>query len=120
MAGNTYYFGPDEDALLGGIPKYFYAMRRTEEGDLFLYRFNQLSTNDAITINQPGPPGEDWTEFEYGVDFLDNVDEEHNIQYENLYYSQYRWDNRSMYYYIDANGSLIVRIGQKYVYPVGV
>lgn len=120
MAQSNYFFGPDEDLLLAGVPKYFYGLRRTDDGDLYLERLNQLSTEDSITINLPGPPEEDWVQFEYGVDYLDNVTVNHETQFENLFYNQYRWDNRSMYYYIDENGSLVVRIGQKYTYPTGI
>jgi hypothetical protein len=119
MASN-YFFGSDEELLLGGIPKYFYGLRRTVDGDLYLTKLNQLSVQDSITINNPGAPEEDYVEFDYGIDYLDNVDTDHEIQFENLFFAQYRWDNRSMLYYIDENGSLVIRIGQNYVYPSGI
>ena len=79
-----------------------------------------MSVNDSITINLPGDPAEDYVEFDYGVDYLDNVATDHSIQFENLFFSQYRWDNRSMLYYLAEDGSLVVRIGQNYVYPTGI
>ena len=119
MASN-YFFGSDEELLLGGIPKYFYGLRRTDDGDLYLTKLNQLSVNDSIVINVPGNPEEDYVEFDYGVDYLDNVATDHSVQFENLFFSQYRWDNRSMLYYLAEDGSLVVRIGQNYVYPTGI
>lgn len=120
MASNVYLFGPDQDTALSGLPKYFYGLRRNADGDLFLTRANQLSSTEIIEINMPGPPEDDWDGFEYGVDYLDNVDEDHEIQYANAFFSQYRWDNRSMYYYISDDGSLLVRINQIYEYPEGL
>jgi hypothetical protein len=40
--------------------------------------------------------------------------------YDNLKWEQYRWDNRSLLYYVNDNGELIVRINQTYVYPTGI
>jgi len=31
-----------------------------------------------------------------------------------------RWDSRSLYYYINDEGQLVVRINQKYTYPTGI
>ena len=38
------------------------------------------------------------------------------IGYENLNYEQFRWDDRNISYYVNAEGELIVRINQKYTY----
>lgn len=116
MAQNNYLFGLDETTLLGDAPKYFYGLRRTKDGDLYFGKYNTLQPDELIVVNNNGPAEEDYSEFEYGVDYVDNIDENHNIIYENLYFSQYRWDTRSMYYYIDDNGSFIARIAQKYTY----
>jgi len=119
MSGN-YIFGAD-DALLGDdSPKYFYGIRRTQDGELYLTRENLLQTGETIVINNPGPPDDDYVEFEYGLDYVDNVNEEHEILFNNLYFSQYRWDKRSIYYYIAEDGTFVVRINQKYVYPTGI
>jgi hypothetical protein len=37
--------------------------------------------------------------------------------YDNLNYEQFRWDDRDLYYYLDANGNLTIRIAQVYSYP---
>ena len=39
--------------------------------------------------------------------------------FDNMYYTQYRWDDRSMFYYVDSEGNLVQRINQGYTYPTG-
>ena len=71
---STHYVGqtPSITELLGeGQPRYFYALRRTEDGTLFFAKIDQLKDVDTITINNPGAATGDFTEFEYGVDFFD-------------------------------------------------
>jgi len=33
-----------------------------------------------------------------------------------LQWDQYRWDNKNMYYYVNSEGELVVRINQSYAY----
>jgi len=118
----TYYIGNENNAddLLGqNNPRYFYALRRTDDGLVFLLRLDQLKDTDtAITINDPGLAENDFQDFEYGVDFFDGrQDVDHARPYANLRWDQYRWDTRSVYYYINNNGEFIVRLNKSYEYP---
>jgi hypothetical protein len=117
---STHYVGqtPSINELLGdGQPRYFYALRRTDDGTLFFAKIDQLKDADAITINNPGPSENDFTEFEYGVDFFDGRSEQDKSRpFPNLQWDQYRWDNKNMYYYINEQGELVVRINQSYTY----
>ncbi len=117
MTNNTYFFGRSQEELLGGAPRYLYALRRTDEGELFFSRVDQLSKNDSIQINEPADGADDFTEFEVGVDFFEGRNVFHELVFDNLNYEQYRWDDRSIYYYLNANGELVARVGQKYPYP---
>ncbi len=119
MASN-YVFGRDPNELIGDQPRYFYALRRTDEGELYFSRVNQLSREDAIEINTIGDYEDNYNDFQVGVDFFEGRDVYHNLVYQNLNYEQYRWDDRSMYYYIDDDGQLIIRTNTKYQYPSGV
>jgi len=114
-----YYIGNQlsQPELLGGTPRYFYGLRRTDQGDLYFVRVDQLEKTDNLTINNPGDPTENYDDFEVGTDFFEGRDVNHNIVYDNLNYEQFRWDNRSLYYYIDATGELVVSIGQEHTYP---
>ena len=64
-----------------------------------------------------GNNGNNFENFEYGVDFFDGrLATDHSRPYTNLYFDQYRWDNKNSYYYIDNQGNLVVRINSTYVY----
>lgn len=117
----TYYVGQDNDLnqILGsGNPRYFYALRRDDEGLLYFAKIDQLIDTDTITINNSGLTENDYTDFEYGVDFFDGrAEADHSRPYSNLQWDQFRWDNKNVYYYINEAGELIVRINQSYTYP---
>ena len=120
MANSNYFFQSDLESILGDIPQYFYGFRRTDTGQLYFGKVNQLKTGDVIEINRSGYLEENFTDFEPGVDFFEGRDANHEIVFDNLTYEQYRWDTRSIYYYINADGNLIARVNQAYQYPSGV
>jgi hypothetical protein len=113
----TYYIGNESlGDVQGGNPRYFYALRRTDDGTLYFTRIDQLTNPDAeAIINNPGLAQNDFTEFEYGVDFFDGrLEEDHSRPYSNMQYDQYRWDNQNIYYYLNDNGEFVVRINKVY------
>jgi len=116
----TYYIGQTPDQVLGDTPRYFYGLRRSDNGDLYLGKVDQILSQDAIEINTLGDQSQNFEEFEVGIDFFEGRDVEHNKILENLNYEQYRWDDRNMYYYIDDDGQLVVRVGANYTYPSGI
>ena len=118
----TYYIGGEtnlNEVLGSGNRRYFYALRRTDDGLLYFFRLDQLKdTNDEIIINDPGLAENDFEEFEYGVDFFDGrLADDHSRPYSNLHWDQYRWDNNSVYCYINDNGEFVVRLNKTYEYP---
>lgn len=118
---NNYFLGRTADELIGNNFKYFYAIRRNDDGDIWFARVNMLSREDGITINNPGTAADNWDGFETGVDFFEGRDEEtRELEYPNLNYEQYRWDDTSIYYYIDDDGQLVARTHTKYAYPSGL
>lgn len=112
-----HYIGQNPDQLLASDQRFLYALRRTDEGELYFARLDQLSSTDSLTINNPAGGDYDYTGFEMGVDFFEGRDVYHELVFANLEYEQYRWDQRSLYYYINDNGELVVRINQLYTYP---
>lgn len=116
MSNGNYYLGRTPEDQLGDNPRFFYALRRGEDGSLYLVRSDQLKENDSIQINDLGLEEDNYNDFEVGVDFFEGRDVYHNKPYPNLRYEQYRWDDQSMFYYIDDDGQLIVRINNGYTY----
>ena len=116
---STYYLGQSPDEALGDSPRYWYALRRNQDGELFLLRSDQLKDKDSIELNLPGAPAENFEDFEPGVDYFEGIGADHEVEYENLVWTQYRWDNRNLLYYIDNQGRLTQRINQGYTYPTG-
>lgn len=112
---SNYIFGNDARSLLNDEPRYFYALRRTDDGDLFFTRVDQLKEGD-LEINNPGDLSENYEKFKIGVDFLNGVGLNHEKIYKNLKYDQYRWDSSFLSYYLNDDGELVVRIGKKFDY----
>ena len=115
----SHYIGNNPESIVQGfIKQYFYGMRRNEDGELFLLRVDQLSGQGTATINDVGIGENNYPDFEEGIDFLEGIDANHDIVYDNLRYQQIKWDGRLLTYYIDpADGQFIVRISEDYVYP---
>lgn len=117
---SPYYLGTSPDEALGTSPRYWYAMRRNIDGELFFVRSDQLIDGESYILNEPGPPEDDFEAFQPGTDYLDGIDAEHEEVHPNMYYPQYKWDNRGLFYFIDSDGNLIVRINKSYSYPSGI
>jgi len=120
----SYYIGTGPSDVIDGFAKrYFYGLRRNDDGELFLVRSDQLKFGDenVITVNDLGEPEENFNDFEEGIDFLAGLDPKHQIEYANLRYPQYRWDGRYLTYYIDhTTGQFIQRLSEDYTYPEGL
>lgn len=116
---SNYYLGQSADNALGDSPRYWYALRRNQDGELYFLRSDQLKDKDSIELNLPGDPSENFEDFEPGIDYFEGIGSDHEVEYENLVWIQYRWDNRNMLYYIDDEGRLTQRINQGYTYPTG-
>jgi hypothetical protein len=115
----TYYVGAvsTQDLLGNDNPRFFYALRRDEQGTLYFTKLGQLIGNESVRINIPGPASGDFEDFEYGVDFFDGrLAEDHSRPFANLNFDQYRWDQRNCYYYINSSGELVIRVNQAYTY----
>ena len=119
----TYYVGSDvnqSDLLGANNPRYFLALRRTDDGTLYFAKIDQIKDTDSVVINEPGLAEDDYQEFDYGVDFFDGRDADTHVKnYKNLKWDQYRWDNKNLFYYIDSQGNFVVRVNQEYIYPAG-
>jgi hypothetical protein len=105
------------DSLGEGNPRYFYGLQRLDDGTLYFYKIDQLTSSAVLTLNVPGPNGNNFEQFEYGVDFFDGrLATDHSRPYPNLQFDQYRWDNKNCYYFLDSQGELVVQVNQAYTY----
>lgn len=120
MANGNYYVGQDPEGTLGNTPRFFYGLRKNKNGSMFLQRIDQIKSDDTIEINTLGPDEDNYIDLEPGVDFYEGIDVNHNAIFKNLNYQQYKWDHRSLFYYIDDEGQLVVRVNAGYSYPDGV
>ena len=118
---SSYYLGQSPSDALGNSPRFLYLIRRNDDGELFLIRSDQLKDKDSIELNVPGDPSENFEDFESGIDFFEGISEDHEIEYKNLVWTQYRWDSRNILYYVGQDeGRLVQRINQGYIYPEGI
>lgn len=112
--GENSPFGPREH-------RYFYGLRTADDGTLYFTRIDQWTSTDAVQINNPGPIDDDWEFFEVGIDYFDGKDPvTHEKETPNLNFDQYRFDAKSIFYYINSEGELIARVNQPYNYPEDV
>jgi|TARA_R110002124_G_scaffold244473_1_gene409549 hypothetical protein len=116
-----YYIGTTpSDVAAGFIKRYFYGLRRNDDGELFLQQLDQLrlGQENVVIVNDLGIASENYPDFEEGIDFLDGIDIDHEQLYPNLRYQQFKWENRSLLYYIEeSTGFFIQRISEAYTYP---
>ena len=118
----SFYEGTEIGTLLKTVKgsRYFYGLRRNEDGELFLVVLDQLRGGDqnVVIVNDLGIASENYPDFEEGIDFLDGIDVDHEQLYPNLRYQQFKWENRSLLYYIEEDtGFFVQRISEAYEYP---
>ena len=116
----THYLGTTPNEFAGENKRFFYGLRRNDQGELFFVRVDTLTGKESIDINSPGDWNDSYSEFEQNVDYLNGIDSNHNLVHKNLYWTQYRWDNTSCLYYVDSEGRLVKRVNQSYTYPNGI
>jgi hypothetical protein len=105
------YIGqPISNTIKSHKDRYFYGLRRTDDGELYLAKVDQMTPGDSVTINNPGLAANNYDDWNEGQDFFDGRDVNHDKIYANLKYEQYKWDDINLYYYINAEGELVVRI----------
>jgi len=114
---SDYYTGITSGNIVDALQnRYFYGLRRTDNGELFIGKVDQLSRTDSLQINNPGDPTQNYPDFAEGQDFYEGRDVNHNLVYDNLNYEQFKWDDRNISYYIDDEGELVARVNQRFVY----
>ena len=115
------YAGNDITNVTGSIDgRFMYALRRTDQGELFFTKIDQMDSNASIQINKPGDPEQNYNDFEQGIDFYEGRDQNHEIVYPNLNYEQLRWDNRHINYYVNDDGEFVLKFNEPHTYSSDV
>tara|TARA_B100000676_G_C18029879_1_gene817979 strand:+ start:1346 stop:1747 length:402 start_codon:yes stop_codon:yes gene_type:complete len=99
--------------------RYFYALRRDDDGQLFIAKVDKASPTDVIQINRPGGVDGNYTEFQAGESFFEGRNPNHVLVFDNLVFEQMRWDDQNIYYYINDEGEVVLRVNTRYTYPEG-
>jgi hypothetical protein len=111
----THVIGTSVDSYNDSDPHYLYAIRRNDDGDLFLCRLDIADNSDSIQMFMGDVPVE-FEDMTYpGEDYHDNRNPTtHELTYEatNVKYEQWRWDHRLISYYINDNGEFVVAINK--------
>jgi hypothetical protein len=110
MASNVFLVGGTSDS--GAY--YFYALRRDDEGNLFIRRddvANEANSIDVFGLNKP-------VEFDgnfIGVDYDAGRNSDHTLEntIEDVKYEQWYWDTKLASFYIDADGELVAAYGRE-------
>lgn len=111
------YIGYTPDNIYSSTKnRFFYGLRRTDQGELFSGKIDQFKDSDSLTINIPGDQEDNFNNFEEGQNFNEGRDVNHNLVYPNLKYEQYHWDDRNILYYVNDEGELVARVNQPYTY----
>lgn len=111
------YVGANVNQVIDGMgTRYFYGLRKQDDGSMYLATVDQLNPTDQIEINVPGDITENYNDFDIGQDFLEGRDVNHEKVYKNLKYEQYRWDYQKINYYINQDGNLVARVNDPYDY----
>lgn len=111
------YVGLTPEILLESLSaRFFYGLRRSDEGELFLGKNDQLKNDEGIQINLPGNDEDNLINYREGQDFFEGRNIYHDLIYLNLIYEQFRWDSKDIYYYVNEEGELVARINQSYEY----
>ena len=68
--------------------RYFYALRRDDDGQMFIQKVDMASPSDSAQINRPGGTDGNYTEFQSGEDFFEGRNPNHVLVFDNLLYDQ--------------------------------
>ena len=96
--------------------RYFYGLRRTDAGELYMVKSDLLRLEDGVQLNRPGNIDANYNNFSRGEDFFEGRDQQHRTVYKNLVYEQYKWDGRNLFYYVNKDGELVLKVNEAQTY----
>ena len=103
---------------------YFYGLSIDDQaGWVTVSKVNMDTAINPVQVLDPNKitgTGKQFEGFAEGIDFFEGVDATHMPQYDGLRYEQYKWSTDDLYYYVDNEGQLCVRVNEPYFYSEGV
>lgn len=122
MSSSPYVIGPSVSEFLGtATNRYFYGLRVSEDGTLYIGRVDITNGVDGLAIFNMVAPDELADLSIPGDDFFDGKDPDtHEVISDSLNYQQWRWDSRLISYYINDDGEFVVAVGEDRNYPSDV
>ena len=113
----SHFIGSNPNDIFRDIDnRFFYAIRRNDDGDLFLAKVDQAKPGESVTINQGGITSNSFQNFDQGQDFFEGRDVYHELVYDDLKYEQFKWDNRNIFFYVDNDGYFTIKINENHTY----
>ena len=111
-------FGVGIDELQKSLAnsRYFYGLRRTSDGKIYMVKADLLELEDGVELNRPGNINENYNNWSRGEDFFEGRDTQHKLVYKNLVYEQYKWDGRNLFYYVNKDGELVLKVNEAQTY----
>ena len=89
--------GIDELHKTLGNNRYFYGLRRTSDGTVYMVKADLLELEDGVELNRSGNIDDNYNNWSRGEDFFEGRDTQHKLVYKNLVYEQYKWDGRNLF-----------------------
>ena len=101
-----YILGKSVEEYNNPSATYLYALRRTEDGDLYLLKVSDTDPNaDFQLFGEEVPAAFD--DYQLGDDFFNGRGEDHELSFSSadVKYEQWKWVNAEQTYYIDSDGN---------------
>lgn len=98
---------------------YFYGLKRDDAGNLYFGKVDLTSTSDSVTLVDLTKRSGTETQYEFpgvGSDYFEGRSADHTLVNPSLNYEQYKWASENMYYFLNDQGQLVLRINNTYNY----
>lgn len=107
-----YVLGKSVEEYNNPTSTYLYALRRTEDGDLYLLKVSETDPDASFKLFGEEVPA-DFEDYQLGDDFFNGRNEDHELVYDtaDVKYEQWKWLNSQQTYYIDADGNFTLSTG---------
>lgn len=113
------YIGPAP-----GQKNFFYGFSRSNDGELtftkvdFLAGYGQTVVINDLELREDQEAQYDFPGFDQ--DYFDGRGSNHVLVNQSLKYEQYKFRSEDLYYFVDSDGQLVVRINEEYTYPAQI